>query len=81
MRLLFKQRPSSAVSLGAETVSNHFHLKSRPASAISRISTVATVARQPALSPTDGFDTNETEVNNWISCQEQRQFRSRDIFL
>ena len=39
MRLLFNQRPASAVSHGA--ASNHFLMKSRPASAISRFSTAS----------------------------------------
>ena len=60
MRLLFKQRPSSAVSLGAETVSNHFQLKSRPASAISRLSTLKKQP-EPKFSPSN--DENETEVS------------------
>ena len=45
MRLLFRQRPASAVSLAAGLTDQHFVLKSRPASAISRISTSA---RPPA---------------------------------
>ena len=42
MRLLFRQRPASAVSLAAGLTSQHFVLKSRPASAVSRMSTTAT---------------------------------------
>ena len=56
MRLLFRQRPASAVSLAAGLTSQHFVLKSRPASAISRISTTA------RLSPGNSSDISEEET-------------------
>ena len=62
MRLLFRQRPASAVSLGADTAANHFKLKSRPASAISRLDTVVT--RIPASATSSETEEEETVFGN-----------------
>ena len=62
MRLLFRQRPASAVSLGADTAASHFKLKSRPASAISRLDTVVT--RIPASAPSSETEEEETVFGN-----------------
>ena len=65
MRLLFKQRPASAISLGADTAASHFMLKSRPASAISRISTVpsSSTSSKPLQSQKNPFNSSETETD------------------
>ena len=62
MRLLFRQRPASAVSLGADTAASHFKLKSRPASAISRLDTVVT--RIPASAASSETEEEETTFGN-----------------
>ena len=73
MRLLFKQRPSSAVSLAPDATSNHFDfmMKSRPASAISRISSAprptATTTTRKRLSATSSETDTETETETEFS--------------
>ena len=62
MRLLFRQRPTSAVSLGADTAASHFKLKSRPASAISRLDTVVT--RIPVSTDSEEDTEQETVFGN-----------------
>lgn len=65
MRLLFRQRPASAVSLAAGLTDQHFVLKSRPASAISRISSArpARQARRPASSFSSEPPAEESELD------------------
>ena len=62
MRLLFRQRPASAVSLGADTAATTFSLRSRPASAISRLDTVP--AASSAAPASDSDEELETEFGN-----------------
>merc|ERR1712073_193319 len=62
MRLLFRQRPASAVSLGADTAATTFSLRSRPASAISRLDTVPAVFTEAPASDSD--EEIETEFGN-----------------
>ena len=69
MRLLFNQRPVSAISHGA--ASNSFLLKSRPASAISRFSTAS--RPESAFTKTNYEESTDDEV---FSDREQQRISS-----
>ena len=68
MRLLFTQRPASAVSLAAGLTSQHFVMKSRPSSAISRISTTA---RRASVLSSDG-SINQTDLRSQPQTSAQK---------